>query len=68
MTMRVVINGMEREIPRGTTVAQLLEQEEEPPDHVLVEVNGVYLPAQDHARRTLEEGDRVEIILPAFGG
>lgn len=64
----VVINGLPREIPVGSTVAELLEHEREPARHVLVEVNGVYLPARDYAARVLQAGDRVEIILPAFGG
>ena len=66
--MSVVINGLPRQIPRGISVARLLELEQEPARHVLVEVNGVYLPGRDYAGRLLQEGDRIEIILPAFGG
>jgi len=65
--MKLVVNGLEREVPDGSTVASLLKLEREPVKHVLVEINGVYLPAGQYDR-TLQEGDRVEIILPAFGG
>jgi len=66
--MTLVINGLPREVPDGLTVGGLLEREREPARHVLVEVNGVYLPSVEYGRRVLIEGDRLEIILPAFGG
>ncbi len=66
--MRILLNGLPREVPEGLTVAALLRLEQEPADHVLVEVDGVYLPTAEHAARTLREGQRVELILPAFGG
>lgn len=66
--MRIVLNGLELQLPPGVTVARLLELEREPADHVLVEVNGVYLPGERHAEHRLRDGDRVEVILPAFGG
>jgi sulfur carrier protein len=66
--MRVTVNGLERDVPDGLTVAGLLEQDQEPIAHVLVEVNGVYLPAARYEEQALREGDQVEIILPAFGG
>jgi len=66
--MTIVVNSLAREVPAGITVAQLLTREGEPEGHVLVEINNVYLPGREHQSRTLLEGDRVEIILPAFGG
>ena len=66
--MRLIINGLERQVRPGLTVAELLAAEQEPADHVLVEVNGAYVPAAEYLRLTLREGDRVELILPAFGG
>ncbi|MDI7266416.1 MAG: sulfur carrier protein ThiS [Myxococcota bacterium] len=66
--MRLIVNGFEREVRDGATVADLLDESGEPPRHVIVEVNGIYLPCAEHAARLLGDGDRVEIILPAFGG
>jgi sulfur carrier protein len=67
-SMHLLVNGEVREVREGLTIAALLEEEGEPAGHVLVEVNGEYFPLPRHASKILEEGDRVEIILPAFGG
>jgi thiamine biosynthesis protein ThiS len=66
--VRLIVNGEPREEVDGLTVADLLAGAGEPADHVLVEVNGVYLPPRRFAVQRLADGDRVEIILPAFGG
>jgi len=66
--MRLIINGLEQQVRRGLTVAELLAAEQEPRDHVLVEVNGTYVPAGKYRDLVLQTYDRVEIILPAFGG
>ncbi len=66
--MRLIVNGLERQVRLGLTVAELLTAEQEPRDHVLVEVNGAYVTAGEYEDRVLQAGDRVEIILPAYGG
>ena len=66
--MHLVVNGLRREVPEGTTLEGLLLLEKEPVRHVVVEVNGEYLPKREYPARILREGDRIEIILPAFGG
>ncbi len=66
--MRLMINGEQRDVPEGVTLAALLEREGEPINHVLVEVNGEYFPARKCAMRVLNDGDQVEIIRPAVGG
>jgi thiamine biosynthesis protein ThiS len=66
--MRIWVNDLERQVRDGLTVADLLEQDGEPAGHVLVEVNGAFLPVQRYASRVLQDGDRVEVILPAVGG
>jgi len=66
--MRVIVNGEEKVIAEGLTLAQLLDLEQMPASHVLVEVNAEYYPAGRLPDRVLAEGDSVEIILPIFGG
>ena len=68
MSMRLVINGEDRDVPEALTIADLLEREGELLNHVLVEVNGDYCPARLCAGRRLAEGDVVEIIRPAVVG
>jgi thiamine biosynthesis protein ThiS len=66
--MHLVVNGERREVRRGLTIKELLDQDGEPAHHVLVEVNGTYLPTREYGERVLVDGDRVEIIRPAYGG
>jgi len=65
--MRVTVNGQERDLAAGSSVRDLLLGDREPVGHVVVEVNREYLPRDQYGVR-LREGDRVEIIHPAFGG
>jgi len=63
-----VVNDERREVRDGLTLLALLEDERTPASHVLVEVNGVYVPLRRGEDREIVDGDRVEIILPAVGG
>ncbi len=66
--MRLVINGLERDIPEPVTLRQLILAEGDTVDAVLVEVNGALVSARGYDSHPLRDGDRVEIIQPAFGG
>lgn len=66
--MKIVLDGEPERVADGLTVAGLLSARGEPAKHVLVEVNGELVRQAELQRRVLREGDRVEIILPAFGG
>jgi len=66
--VKLLVNGLEREAAAGTTVAELLAAEGEPIGLVIVEIDGLFIPPGSYGSRLLGEGDRVEIILPAFGG
>ena len=66
--MQIEINGKPRQVPAQFSLTALLEQLELQPQHVAVEVNLELVPRQQHAQRTLSEGDRVEIVTLAGGG
>ena len=66
--MVIVLNGERRDVSDGLTVRALLDDERTPASHVLVEVNGVYLPMRRGEDRKIVDGDRLEIIFPAVGG
>jgi thiamine biosynthesis protein ThiS len=66
--MVIVVNDERRDVRDGLTLRALLEDERTPASHVLVEVNGVYVPLRRGEDREIVDGDRVEIILPAVGG
>jgi len=66
--MRIIVDGLEREVREGLSVVEFLTDAGEPVGHVLVEVNGTHLRPAEYTSRILREGDRVEVILPASGG
>lgn len=66
--IQVIVNGEPQEIPSGTTVAALLAQLQMQPRLVAVERNRDLVPRGQHARCTLEAGDRVEIVTLVGGG
>ena len=66
--MRIWLNGDERDIADGLTVAALLETLDLPRRHVAVERNREIVPRARHAETALAEGDRVEIVTMVGGG
>ncbi|TVP56299.1 MAG: sulfur carrier protein ThiS [Gemmatimonadales bacterium] len=66
--MTLVVNGDERELPQGLTVAGLLEALELVPGTVVVERNREIVPREAHAEVTLAEGDQLELVHFVGGG
>lgn len=65
--LQIRLNGQQKCVPRGTSIADLVRESRLPVDQVAVEVNGrvVKTAAYD---RLLEEGDVVEIVTFVGGG
>jgi sulfur carrier protein len=66
--VNILVNGVPRELPEGTTVAELLAQLEMPARQVAVEVNLELVPRAEHQRHALCEADRLEIVTLVGGG
>jgi thiamine biosynthesis protein ThiS len=66
--MHVQVNGEERTFTAGMTVAGLLTELDIRPDRVAVELNLNILDRGEFDRRSLQEGDRIEIISFIGGG
>ena len=66
--MKVTVNGEEREIARGATVATLLEALDLPAGRVAVERNREVVPRGRHTQTELQEGDRLELVRFVGGG
>ena len=66
--MRIVVNGEERELPPGSTVATLIEALDLPAGRVAVERNREVVPRGRHAQTQLQEGDRLELVRFVGGG
>ena len=65
---RITVNADPHEYPDPLTVADLLKLLRTDPKRVAVELNGEVAPREDHAGRTLADGDRVEIVGAVGGG
>jgi len=66
--MRVLVNGVERELAPGTTVAGLLAELGLARAAVAVERNRVLVPRAEQAVTALAEGDRIELVTLVGGG
>jgi sulfur carrier protein len=68
MDIQITVNGAQRPIPHGTTVAALVHTLDLGDRRVAVEVNGAVVPRGAHADTPLSDGDRVEIVHAIGGG
>ncbi len=66
--MKVRVNGEERDVADGTTVAGLLDIVDLSRRRVAVERNGEIVTRTDYDRTALVEGDRIEIVQFVGGG
>ena len=66
--MKILVNGDERDVPEGTTIAALLSELEMTARHVAVEVNLQLVPRARHAEYALREADRLEVVSLVGGG
>jgi sulfur carrier protein len=66
--MRLTVNGTERDVAAGVTLDALLATLALRRDGVAVALNDDVVPRAEHATRTLNDGDRLEIIVAVAGG
>jgi sulfur carrier protein len=66
--MRLTVNGAEREVADGTTLAQLVEELGLRVGAVVVEHNGTALLRSEVATASLVEGDVLELVRAVAGG
>ena len=65
--IRITHGGQDRQVPAGTTLADLIRQSRLRDDQVAVEVNRRLVRSADYGRE-LVEGDVVEIVTFVGGG
>ncbi len=66
--MEITVNGENRQVMQGLTVSALLEDLKIPLTRVAVEVNLEIVPKAGYAGRTLQDGDKIEIVHFVGGG
>ena len=62
------INGEQRDLPDGLTVAGLVAQLGMKPDRVAVELNLAIIPRAQWDTTTLKDGDKLEVVHFVGGG
>jgi sulfur carrier protein len=67
-TMQIRLNGREREVSRGLTVAGLLDELELHPGMVVVELNREILERGAYGDVPVQEGDAIELVHFVGGG
>jgi len=67
-TLRIRLNGKEREVGRGLTVRSLLEELELHPAMVVVELNREILERDTYANVPVSDGDTIELVHFVGGG
>lgn len=66
--MKITVNGTEREVAEGTTIAQLIEQLKLRTDRIATERNLDVVPKARYAETHLADGDKLEIVTFVGGG
>lgn len=68
MSVEVTVNGQAREVPAGTTVAELVTAVTELATGVAAAVNGEVVPRRGWPGTQLRDGDQVEVVTAVQGG
>ena len=66
--MKLQINGEQRDLPDGLTLAALVEHLGMKPDRVAVELNLEIVPRTNWLNIQLKDGDKLEIVHFVGGG
>jgi sulfur carrier protein len=66
--MTIFLNGEKVDARDSQTIADLVERLQLPAQTVLIEHNGVALHRYEWPRRSLREGDQIELLTVVAGG
>ncbi|ONI78782.1 thiamine biosynthesis protein ThiS [Actinosynnema sp. ALI-1.44] len=66
--MKARVNGVERELAEGATVADVLRMLDVPRNGVAVAVNGEVVPRARHLATVIGDGADIEVLTAVQGG
>ncbi|HOW54738.1 MAG TPA: sulfur carrier protein ThiS [Syntrophorhabdaceae bacterium] len=66
--IEIILNGIKEKVPTGTTIKDLIVHAGEKDKHLVVERNNCFVHGYAYKSTVLDDGDRVELINPDFGG
>ena len=68
VVVRITLNGAEREVEQGTTIAQLIDEITKDRTRVAVERNRAIAPRATWEQSLVAEGDEIEVVTLVGGG
>jgi sulfur carrier protein len=68
VTVRVSVNGQAREVPAGTTLAQVVAAVTSLEAGIAVAINGEVVPGRSWPATPVSDGDQVEVVTAVQGG
>ncbi len=68
MYIHISVNGETKQVPRGQTVAALVNEMALADGRIAVEVNQEIVPRSLYTAHALHAGDRVEVVTAIGGG
>jgi thiamine biosynthesis protein ThiS len=66
--MQISLNGETVDAREAETIAELIDRYQLPPQSVVVEHNGLAVHRHEWPKRSLAEGDRIELVRVVAGG
>lgn len=66
--MTITINGEPRDLPAGTTIAEIVESLSAAPTGIAVAVNGEVVPRGAWASTAINDADSIEVLTAVQGG
>ncbi len=67
-TITIVVDGLAEEVPADLGLPRLILLHQAQHKDLIVEINGRFVHPRTYDQVRLRDGDRVELIHPAFGG
>ena len=64
----ITVDGFAESVPACSSLPELIERHQAQHKDLVVEINGRFVHPTKYAQTALRQGDRVELIHPAFGG
>lgn len=66
--VEICLNGKLRQLPKATTLTEMLVADGLLGKRIAVELNGQIVPKSQHGITTLAAGDQLEIVVAVGGG
>jgi thiamine biosynthesis protein ThiS len=67
-SITITVDGLAESVPQDTSLPQLILLHQAQHKDLIVEINGRFVHPREYEQVSFAQGDRVELIHPAFGG